>query len=284
MINFPESLIHEIAERRCIIVLGAGASAGCVGVNNTKPPTWDDFLTQAAELVRDSSDKDEALKLISSGQYLDAAQVIVDSADEGDFAYFIRRIFETPRYQPSEIHHRVLLLDPKIVVTTNYDQVYERLCQNGSARDGYNVCKYYETHALNDIRSTTRVILKAHGCVSDPSQIVLTRAQYFRARNQFTFFFNILDALFLTHTLLFIGSRMTDPDILLLLENANIAAPTQRRHYAIVESGRHPSVRKAMRETYNLELLEYDMGQHDQVVAALDDLITEVQAYRATHS
>ena len=92
------------------------------------------------------------------------------------------------------------------------------------------------------LRSTTRVILKAHGCVSDPSKIVLSRGQYFEARRRYGYFYEILDAVFLTSTLLFVGCGLTDPDIQLVLENANISAPSTHPHYALVESNRHPEI------------------------------------------
>jgi hypothetical protein len=50
-------------------------------------------------------------------------------------------------------------LDPKIVITTNIDHIYETYCKNAGSDQGCNHCNYYDTHALNDIRSTLYVIL-----------------------------------------------------------------------------------------------------------------------------
>lgn len=283
-INWPESLVAEIAERRCIIILGAGASASCVAPNGQSPKDWEAFLKAGIELMHDIGSKKESLELLELGKYLDAAQVMYDNVNEADFQRFIRREFQQPRYQPSEIHRLIMNIDPKIVITTNYDQIYENLCLDGSAEEGYNVCKYYETHVLNDIRSTRRVILKAHGCVVDPSRIVLTRGQYFEARNKFSSFYKVLDALFLTHTLLFIGSGLNDPDINLLLENANIAAESNIPHYALTSKGRHDSIKHVIKKTYNVELLEYERGKHEQVIDALTDLHARVQSYRAARA
>jgi hypothetical protein len=286
VINWPDSLLAEVAERRCAIVLGAGASASCVSEDGSSSPKgWHDFLGSGISRIHEETDAEEARRLLGLAAYLDAAQVMADALGPGDFAKFIYEELVTPRFQPSAIHELILAIDPKIVITTNYDDVYETLARAGAAASGYNVCRYYQSHLVNDLRSPRRLIIKAHGCVSDPQKIVLTRRQYFEARRSYPQFFAALDAIFLTHTLLFIGSSFSgDPDIELLLQNAQISAPSDHPHYAVVEAGRHASVRKAIEETHNIRLLEYDAGQHEHVVDALRTLAEAVEGYRALTS
>lgn len=282
MIGWPDSLVAELAERRCVIFLGAGASAGCKPRSGTDaPPTWKRLLEDAAAKVQDNHERDEAIGLIGKEQYLDAAQVIWDSLHPPDIHAFLREKFKKPNYEPSEIHTTVVDLDPKIVITTNIDDIYETYCKNAGSDQGYNHCNYYDTHALNDIRSTLRVILKAHGCITDPSQAVMTRRQYFEAKLKHTQFYSLLDALFLTNTILFIGCGLSDPDIQLVLENANIAVPSVHPHYALVEGGRHHSLVDSIKKTYNIQLLEYANGKHNEAGTALKDLSQRVEAYRA---
>jgi hypothetical protein len=284
VIDWPESLVPEVSERRCIIVLGAGASVGCLSADGHRhPPTWPQLLEAFLQRVAPGGNADEARELIDDEKYLHAAQIIRDCIPEADFDQIVRREFQEPRYQFGRIHELVNQLDPKIVLTTNYDDIYELYSSRGEAVNGYNVCNYYDTHSLNDVRSTTRIILKVHGSISDPSRIVLTLADYFRARRTCPAFFAILDALFLTNTLLFIGCGLNDPDIALLLENVNVSAPSNHPHYAVVENVRHPSIKRAFRETYNLELLEYAAGQHEEVTNSLEDLLESVEEYRNTH-
>ncbi|WP_197502731.1 MULTISPECIES: SIR2 family protein [unclassified Mycobacterium] len=232
--------------------------------------------------MNSGDDQRAAIEQLDLRAYLDAAQIMVDGLDSADFGLFVRGALEDPGFQPSELHQLVLRIDPKILITTNYDRIYESLATQGAAAAGYNVCRYYEPHLVNDLRSTRRLIVKAHGCVSDPQKIVLTRQQYFAARRDFPQFFAALDAIFLTNTLLFIGSGFNgDPDIDLLLQNVNISAPSQHSHFAIVEAGRHPSVRRAIEETHNIKFLEYPAGQHDDVLDALRKLADDVESYRA---
>lgn len=281
-ITWPQALLTEVAERRCALILGAGASASSVNVDGQRPPDWSTFLERGFALISQDDDRAAAQDLLQRGSPLDAAQILADSLGAGDFSLFIRRELEDPQFLPSELHVHILRIDPKIVITTNYDRIYESLATQGAAAAGYNVCRYYEEHLVNDLRSNRRLIIKAHGCVSDPQKIVLTRQQYFAARRDYPQFFSALDAIFLTNTLLFIGSGFNgDPDIELLLQNVNISAPSRHTHYALVEAGRHASVRRALTETHNVTFLEYEQGQHQQVVDALKLLADDVDAYRA---
>jgi len=264
------------------VFLGAGASAGAEPTTGSaRPPNWPDFLTAATTLIHNTEDAGEARRLIAEKQYLDAAQIIWDHSNQGDMSAYLRSVFVVPGYRASPIHKIVHEIDPKIVVTTNYDQIYENYCHQFAGPQAYNVCKYYESHALNDIRSNVRCILKAHGSMSDPTRIVLTRFSYFEARRSHPEFYAILDSLFLTNTLLFVGAGLADPDVQLTLENANIAARSVHPHYALVPGGRHRSLVAVIKKAYNIELLEYTPDMHEEAEDALRDLKEQVLSSRA---
>jgi len=283
-IQWPQSLVPEVAERRCIIVLGAGASSGCKSRDGqTQPPNWPTLLSRAAELLNDDGDKTLVTSLVSKERYLDAAEIVIARANQADYTAFMRQVFVEPHFGHSAIHEETYKLDPKIVVTTNYDDVYETYCKQGKGSQGYNVCRYYESHALNDVRSTMRVILKAHGCVTDPQKTVLARTQYHAAKRAFPEFFNLLDSLFLGSTLLFIGCGLVDPDFTLLLEGTNIKCPSAHPHYAVLEAGQAEPLRQATRAVYNVQCLEYTAGQHQEVVDGLKELNNKVAEWRQTH-
>lgn len=248
------------------------------------PPDWERFLRNAAELIQNETDKKHALALINKCQFLDAAEVITDRGNAADFTDYLRRTFVQPRFGPSELHKIILEIDPKIVITTNYDEIYDHYCQSGHAESGYNICKYYDRFAVENIRSRIRLIIKAHGCVSDATKIVLSRSSYYTAKRDYPGFYQVLDALFLTHTLLFIGASLTDPDIQLVLENANLSTPSAHPHYALVEKTRYESIKSAIKKTHNVELIEYARKKHEVAVAAMVDLKDKVLAQRSLGS
>lgn len=55
-------------------------------------------------------------------------------------------------------------------------------------------------------------------------KIVLTKSVYFKEKQVFSNFYKVLDSLFLTNTLFFVGCNLSDPDIQLILENVTISA------------------------------------------------------------
>lgn len=281
--EWPISLVEELASRRCVVFLGAGASAGCLSaVDGTSPPTWGGFLENLKNRIPGPDRTETIDSLIEKEKYLDAAEVILNKLPAADFTRAIRELFVQPRYEKSSIHESTLKIDPKVVVTTNYDDVYDAYCRTGMAKDGYNVCKYYEQHLATDLRSPVRIIIKAHGCVNDISKIVLSRSQYFRAKQENNEFYSIINSLFMTNTLLFLGYSMSDPDIQLVLENSNIFSKSTHPHYALVGDDIIPDIEESMRKAYNIEFLKYPAGRYDEANRCVQDLAQQVEAMRAS--
>ena len=110
--------------------------------------------------------------------------------------------------------------------------------------------------------------------------MVLTRSNYFVAKQEHPHFFKVLDALFLTHTILFIGYSLNDPDIQIALENANISAPSSHKHYFVSEGGTHEALKRAAEKTYNLEFIEFEKGNFESLTSSLSDLSERVLNYR----
>jgi hypothetical protein len=125
--------------------------------------------------------------------------------------------------------------------------------------------------------------VKAHGCISDPARIILTRSHFFRQRQTYANFFKVLNGLFLTHTLFFIGYSLSDPDIQLILENATIAAASVHPHYAAIPNNMPPALRTAAQTAYNLHFIEFAAGNYAELETGLGELAEEVMQYRIDH-
>lgn len=286
MVNWPQSLVIELAARRCIIFLGAGASASATRAdgNNPRqhPPTWAKLLgtLHASSNTGDAADRDQAHDLLDKKQYLESAEILRSSCIlPADYNRIIAETFS--RYRPTEVHKAIERLDQKIVVTTNFDSLYEDNCRQGDATHGYVVLNYYDLGLINRMRSPTRIIIKAHGCVTMPEKTVLSKSDFFKARADHPEFYRTLESVFLTHTLLFIGYSISDPDIQLLLENSTITARSEHPHYALMAQGLHQAIRSAFLRTYTIQILEYDpANNHEEFLTALEDLAEQVEAKR----
>ena len=74
-ITWPQSLLTEVAERRCVIVLGAGASASSTNAEGASPPDWHSFIKAGIARMSSEGDRDAAMELLDKGSALDAAQI-----------------------------------------------------------------------------------------------------------------------------------------------------------------------------------------------------------------
>jgi hypothetical protein len=283
MFDWPDPLVAEIAERRCIAFIGAGFSHQAKSNSKVSPPLWSVFLDHLMAKMHTATQKQFAVDLIKTERYLDAAEVIKRDMIAAEYNAFLQQELRDPNFQPSKSHEYLRELDLSVVITTNYDTIYEDCCRNGQSANLYNTIRYSDDGLLDDLRSTRRIIVKAHGCVSQQAKTVLTRSDYFTARQKYPSFFTILDAIFTTRTLLFIGYGLGDPDIQLVLENVALKTSTVCPHYLVTEAGRHPAIKESMSRSYNLHLLEHDAGAFHQVEESLKKLYELVVAYRQLH-
>ncbi|MDU1653188.1 MAG: SIR2 family protein [Leclercia adecarboxylata] len=286
MIQWPDSLIDELAARRCVIFLGSGASAPATKLVEdvlVHPPTWAGLLKILLEKCPNDShgSKENAELLLEKENYLDCAEIIRKSClPRAEYNRCISQTFSG--YEATEIHKAVESLDQKVVITTNFDCLYENYCRQGQGRDGYAILRYYDGGLIARMRSPTRLIIKAHGCTSEPERTILTKSDFFNARSEHKGFFDALESIFLTHTILFIGYSINDPEIQLILENNIITYPSSNPHYATMPQGSHSSILSAFKTTNNIDILEYDsVNNHIELLECLTDLCTQVEERRS---
>ena len=82
---------------------------------------------------------------------------------------------------------------------------------------------------------------------------------------------------------MFIGYSFSDPDFQLVLENANIAAPTSHPHFAVVSDAIHPAIKMSWSKAYNIHFIEFPEGEYDQLNDRLSVLAAEVVDFRSKH-
>jgi hypothetical protein len=95
-------------------------------------------------------------------------------------------------------------------------------------------------------------------------------------------FYAVLEALALTHTFLFLGCGINDPDVRLLLEDMVFRYPNARPHIFVLPSNAlHADLVAIIQSTMNVRVLTYNpSGAHSQLLAGLDDLLVRVETER----
>lgn len=286
MINTPPNLIREIANKRVIFFMGSGISANSQSANQhsqvRKPLTWGKFVAGVKELV---DSKNPALKyvdeMLSKGDYLKALQSIKNHCDSGNYTDFLSKNFDDPHFEPNKIHDYIKDINCKIVITTNFDKIYEKCC----GPHGYPIINYYDpiSKMISNIRSSQNLIIKAHGTIDDVNNIIFTENEFFEARRKYPEFYSVVHSLFLTHTVVFLGYSLSDPDINLQLELTNRTKVESNPHYILMPKGTDPELQKQWKDCYNVNVFEYGDSYND-LEGYIRQLAEEVDSFKLEYS
>jgi SIR2-like domain len=275
MITWPAQLIDELARRRSIIFLGSGVSKNSIGTAGKRPPLWKEFLEIGVKRCEPAKRRKEISKLIKDSDLLTACELLHDALG-ADWEALILEEFINPQYKSSPIHSHIFGLDSRLVITQNFDKIYDTYAS--AASQGTVIVKSYaEGDVSNFIRKRQRLVIKAHGSIDAPNDMVFTKGDYARARHRHVAFYALLDGLMLTHTCLFLGCGINDPDIQVLLERNVQLHPTSNPHYIAMGSNFSLDFKRALKKTMNLELLQYNpKDDHIELQSSLERLVEMV--------
>ncbi|TFY90994.1 hypothetical protein DYL61_19485 [Pseudomonas nabeulensis] len=282
MITWPEEVISAIARRRSVIFIGAGASMGSVNGRGDRPPSWKKFLEDGIE--RCPPPHKEMRALLKNGDYLSCCQIIKYKLDN-EWVPFVESKFLTPAYQHNKLHEAIFSLDSSIILTPNFDKIYDNYATNQSNHNQnlLKIKKYYDDDIPRALRGTgtQRLILKVHGCIDTPDRLVFTREDYADTRNANANFYKAVDSLIFTHTFIFIGCGMNDPDLALILEQYSRSFGAAPPHYVALSGKATPEYKRLLSNNYNLKILNYSpANDHAELLESINHLYELVEQER----
>lgn len=248
------------------------------GLGGKRPPSWVEFLSEC--LGRCSGDTAHIQALLEAGDLLSACELLKAKLED-DWPSILSERFADPQYKPSGLHRALFALDVGVVITQNFDKIYDVYAQQetlGSTK----VKNYYDDDTALILRRNYRAVVKAHGTIDEPSKMIFTREEYATLRNSFRSFNLLLDALILTHTFLFVGCGLNDPDLRLFLEQHAFTYPSAPPHFMTMPEGSvHPEVETSIRRNMNIRLLGYDSADnHKELTDGVVELVELVEAER----
>lgn len=284
MINWPKELVDSIARRRSVLYLGSGISANSKNEDGKRPATWGAFLRQIVEnqSCEFGNNDSEINDLIDKESYLIACELIVNFIGQKKFGEAVQEEFRRQKYLPDEIHRVIYGLDSKLVITPNVDKIYEE-CAQTESHSSVVVKKYSDSDLAKYLRTNDYLIIKAHGTVDETEKIIFTHKQYSEARCKYSSFYKLLDSLILTHTFIFLGCGINDPDIALTLENANFLFEGCPPHYFVTSKDSiSDNMKKVLLNNRNIEIITYDndSGVHNKLLEQLKNLAELVENKR----
>lgn len=278
--KWPDQLVEDIARRKAVLYIGAGVSASATGDNGKRPPGWVDFLKAANRKLNGRVPSKTVNSLISDGDLLTACELLKSSLDE-QWPTILQEQFQAPRFEAGANHQSLHELDLPFVLTSNFDTVYDRYAITESG--GTTVVKnYWDTDVPLVLRRNYHSVLKVHGSIEEPSRMVFSRGDYARLRVNNRSFFELVGALFMTHTFFFVGCSLSDPDLRLFLENYHYSHPQSPPHYMTSPTGEiHGHIDSSIRNNMNLKLLRYSRDDsHLELKEGLQALVSDVGVVR----
>lgn len=281
MIDWPEDLVKDIAARRSVLFLGAGVSKNARNARGEHPMDWREFLRYLASRVRAGAQRDEILLCVDDSDLLTACELARKYLQQDGFKTALLKEYADKAFQPAEIHDDLSRVDSRFVLTTNFDKLYETRA-NQIQKGTVLVKTYYDGDVADVFRRSQRVVLKVHGTIDSPAKTIFTRSQYALARRDYAHFYQLLRGLFVTHTHVFLGASLRDPDIQILLEDHAYRFEGSRPHFIVMprDSARTGTL-GVMEETMNLRALLYDPADnHRELAQSVAALVPLVEAAR----
>jgi hypothetical protein len=254
----------------------------CTNAAGLRPKGWQEFLfAAAATMPGPAARKVEVRKLIAARDLLTACEVVKERMGEQPFQQFIHNEFLAPQFQPAQIHDSIINLDSRLYATPNFDKIFDTRINHAQA-NSVLIKNYYDDDIGAITKGVRRVVLKVHGTIDLPQRMIFTRSDYARARNHHRGFYAILEALVLTHTFVFVGCGLNDPDIRLLLEDYAFRFTGAAPHYFVIAKDVLPkAVSSTLERSLNVKFLLYDSsGGHVQLRQAIDECVSKVNAAR----
>lgn len=284
VVSWPDELVREIAEGRVVIFFGAGVSATSKSSDGKKsPPGWWSFLELASKKLPVRL-RPGVRQLLDRNNLLLACDVIRDALTPDVFKKILREEFHDPGYSHSDAHSLILRLAARISITPNFDVIYDSFVSRETSNTVL-IKNYYDDDCAESLRSKYPVVLKLHGTITTPDKLIFTASDYAKARSKADGFYELIRALLCTHTILFIGCGLDDPDIRVLLEDYRYRYGVPGAHYFLIAKGiYHQEVLKAAGKSLNLKFIEYNNKNNDysNFVPSLEGLVRLVELRKAS--
>lgn len=281
MAKFNADLVDDLARRRVVLFVGAGASKWSMPHGGGKFKDWVGFLETAnTKLDRRARVRKIVTGLIQGRDYLLASELLKEHLGSSWFDLLSSEFQQAA--DVSRLHKALIGLDPRIVITTNFDKLIESAWSAAPSPLYPNVLTRVDANAFKLFRNDERYLIKLHGSIDTPSEIIFDKTSYQVAAFGNNYYSEILSALLLTHTFLFVGFSMVDPAVSLAIENAAFRFPTTRPHYIFQSGPPVPEVDGLWKRLRRLYVLRYaEVDHHVALAEQLEQLGSEAAKRKA---
>lgn len=274
--HFPQEMLKSFKKNSSIFFVGAGISM------DAGLPSWGELISNLINLASKQpwcgADKiKEYNKLLVEGNNFLLLAEELKSELGSEFYDYIESIFGKPDIKSTSTMEAILKIKSNIILTSNYD----RLIENSYTKiHGYPppTFTYSQSREIaNNYWKEKFFVLKAHGdAFSDVQGIILSQRDYRKTLYRELGYKSILQSIFSTKSVFFIGTSMTDPEFNLLLdylhESYSGGGPV---HYLLIsEDKSNPIIQKRFFEDFKIKTIIYrnGSGTHSEIKDYIDEL------------
>lgn len=257
-------------EDRLAIFVGAGVSKSSEN-DYLKLPLWGDLIKELKFDLGISEEQD----------YLKLAQLYYLEFEEQKYSQTIKKYFPE-NIQPSDLHRKILALNPRLIITTNWDCIIERAIES----EGY----LYDTITTDQdlVKSTSqRKFIKIHGDFKSHN-IVFKEDDYLNYSRNFPLIENYIKSVFSTHTVLFLGYSYNDINLKHIMKWIQSHSDSAPPMYLVSFEANQPQERYLKshgiialileRNGVALENIQASEGKSFQIQQFLDSILHEKSA------
>lgn len=276
--QFNFDLIDDLARGRAIIFIGAGASMWAKPLDGTKFKNWKEFLIETTKKVEPKARK-QIKAAIANNDLLIACELI-KSHLSSQWDEIINQEFSKGA-NTSKLHKAIIRLQQRIIATTNFDKLIENAWNESKPSIYPSILTNIEHESFKVFRDNNPYVIKIHGSVDLPQQVVLDKTSFQKAAFSNSLYRDFIGTLLLTHTFLFIGFSMTDPAISQLVESHAFRFPSTRPHYAFTSGENQPDLDELSKRLRKIFPIRYsEKNDHIELAKLIEQLGAQTDARR----
>ncbi|MBO8161819.1 MAG: SIR2 family protein [Thermosipho sp. (in: Bacteria)] len=223
-----KELYEENQNNNLVIFIGSGISK----YYSDPPEEFPDW-----KMIIDELKKGLNIDFSKNEDYLRIAQIFEDKYNRNELINVLNKLFPKD-VEPGELHELLFEIGPAHIITTNYDNLIEKVLENETTLEkSYKKSQYQVLKKDQDFPHTLKhsnFIVKAHGDLKQRN-IVLTERDYLNYHKNFPLFLSFLKYIFAKYRVLFVGFSLTDPNFIKILEDVkDVLGDNSIKHVAIM--------------------------------------------------
>ena len=261
-LEIPPSLVELVRSGQVVLVLGAGASFGATGPDDSGAPSGRDLAKLLSREFLGGEYSDRPLSQV--------ADLAISETDVSTVQGFIECRLRP--LEPAPFHHLIPTFRWHGLATTNYDLILEK-AYRASAHRVQKIACFISNHDRVEakVRSADHVLLiKLHGCITRINEprlpLILTPDQYLSHRDYRNYLYEMFSQWGRERTLVFIGQDLHDSDIRQLLAILDQRMDSYRPRYFLVR----PEVGDLERRYWSRRKVDVIDSTFESFVKALD--------------